>query len=484
MVMVASIFSEFNLPNATTWFYFSLLLAIALFFKFTRLLSVRNWDIVTLFLLVPGLLLLQEANTPSETRGQLTAEMYDPSPSVMQLEAGPALARAAGVGPGRDLSFQTSPTRLLWLGYLWLLCGSAYFLARCLVDLALVRRPALAPNLNRAGLAWLGSALFVCLVTVAIRGPVIKTGPVGRQSAAVTETQRRAEDLVKQEIAGEGLTGSTIAFWVECISAILCHAAIVVGLAVIGWRHFQDTHAGIAAATCYLLLPYTAYHVDQVHHVLPSALLVWAVAAYRRPTLAGVLLGLAAGTGYFPLLLLPLWLSFYWKRGAGRFLGSFGLAISLCLAIIAVALSIDGDLAQRIQSTLSLSEWQPWRAGPVESLGFWTGVHWAYRLPVFIAYLAFVAATLFWPMPKNLAQLIALSAALVLGVQFWFADQGGVYVLWYLPLLLLLVFRPNLADREAVPIHSDTDWLTHLAGRLKHLGARLLRLPEPLARVH
>ena len=55
-----SVFLDFNLPNATTWFYFSFLLAMALFFKFSRILSIRNWDVVTLFLLVPGFLLLQQ----------------------------------------------------------------------------------------------------------------------------------------------------------------------------------------------------------------------------------------------------------------------------------------------------------------------------------------------------------------------------------------------------------------------------------------
>src|SRR3954466_10166851 len=57
-----SIFFQFNLPNAATWFYFSLLLCVALFFKFSRLLSIRNLDIIGLFVLVPGLLLLHEAH--------------------------------------------------------------------------------------------------------------------------------------------------------------------------------------------------------------------------------------------------------------------------------------------------------------------------------------------------------------------------------------------------------------------------------------
>src|SRR5438477_11022126 len=68
MSPLASIFSDFNLPNANTWVYFSLLLAVALFFKFTRLLSVRNWDILTLFLLVPGLLLIQEGHSLQASR--------------------------------------------------------------------------------------------------------------------------------------------------------------------------------------------------------------------------------------------------------------------------------------------------------------------------------------------------------------------------------------------------------------------------------
>src|SRR5260370_29332822 len=63
MATLATIFSDFRLPTAATWFYFSLILAVALFFKFTRLLSMRNWDVVTVFLIVPGQLLLQEAHT-------------------------------------------------------------------------------------------------------------------------------------------------------------------------------------------------------------------------------------------------------------------------------------------------------------------------------------------------------------------------------------------------------------------------------------
>src|SRR2546423_15585802 len=73
-----SVFLDFSLPIATTWFYFSWLLAVALFFKFSRLLSIRNWDVVTVFLLVPGLLAIQgahhdQAMTAAQTVGQSAA---------------------------------------------------------------------------------------------------------------------------------------------------------------------------------------------------------------------------------------------------------------------------------------------------------------------------------------------------------------------------------------------------------------------------
>src|SRR5438309_10436614 len=82
MLPAVSVFLDFNLPNSTTWFYFSWLLAMALFFKFSRLPSVRNVGVVTLFLLVPGLLFLQQArptlsppdNNPALAAARLVAD--------------------------------------------------------------------------------------------------------------------------------------------------------------------------------------------------------------------------------------------------------------------------------------------------------------------------------------------------------------------------------------------------------------------------
>jgi hypothetical protein len=490
MLVGISIFEEFNLPNSTTWFYFSLLLSIALFFRFTRLLSVRNLDVVGLFLLTPGLLILLEA----QTQARLAQEDMPARISNLLLET-----TATRVLPGAGLAsavpqaiaFQKatdSSSTLAWFGYLWLLCGSACFFLRCLLDLVLVGRPALGPNLNPSGLIWLSLALFVCLVVVAFRKPAGPTEPVGKPSIAVHETQRRADYLVQQHFPIPGLLTGNSEQLVEAGSAVLCHFFIVLALAIIGWRHFQDLPGGVAAAAFYLLLPYTAYHVDQVHHVLPTALLLWAVAFYRLPAVAGILLGLSAwlsaGTGYSSLFLFFPWLGFYWKRRQGRFLAGFLGAALVGGLVVGAILWSDDNLTSTMQSSLSLTDWQVWvQPNPDANKGFWTGVAWApaYRLPVFVAFLGFVLATTFWPAPKNLAHLIALSAAILIGIQFWFADQGGVYVLGYLPLLLLMVFRPNCSDKMAPPSQISSDrtrrWLRAMGGWMQ----RLVRPPAPTA---
>jgi hypothetical protein len=447
-----SIFLDFNLPNAATWFYLSFLLAVALIFKFSRLLSMRNVDLLLLFLLVPGFLFLHEAYAAGAT---------------MRAVIGPA----AAAFPQANLL-----PRWYWFGYLWLLCVSGLLLVRCLVDLVLERRPALGPNLNFGGLAWLAATLLICLVAVAIRDPAGPGQQVGKRSVTLQRTQMQATGLVEREFPADAQTRSEIAFWVERGLAMAGHLAVVAGLIVIGWRHFQDVEAGMAAATFYLLFPITAYHVSQVHQVLPAAALVWAVAGYRIPVLAALLLGLGVAWPYFPVLLFPLWCGFYRGRGAGRFAVVFFLVVILLL--------LQGDLRESLWSAIS-----DWSVPSSDLVGFWSGMHWAwaYRLPVFVAYLAFAVATFVWPKTKNLAHLIALSAALLVGIQFWYADQGGVYVLWYLPLLILLTFRPTLADRRPPSISGESDQLTRvirwLQSRFAQARANRQRPAERAAQV-
>ena len=325
-----------------------------------------------------------------------------------------------------------------------------------------MRRPAVSPNLTAAGLGCLGLALFVGLTAVSMRrtSDPAQHVHVGQRPAPIEQVQDQATAVAWQAQNGTFASPDDVRFWVERSLAMICHAAVVVGLLMIGLRQFQDLTAGLAMATLYLVLPYTAYHIGQLHHVWPAALIVWAVYLYRRPVAAGWLLGLATGTTLFPAFLFPLWFGFYAHRGAWRFAGAFLSAVVVSVGLTALVLWLAGEAGFGLAAALHFPDWQPWRVPHTESI--WRGAHWAYRVPIFVLFVGFLAAVAVWPSPKNLSHLIALSAAILIGIQFWNADQGGVYVLWYLPLILLMAFRPSLSTAE--PPEPGTGMVARWAG--------------------
>ncbi|MGH7135491.1 MAG: hypothetical protein ACREHD_07105, partial [Pirellulales bacterium] len=65
-------------------------------------------------------------------------------------------------------------------------------------------------------------------------------------------------------------------------------------------------------------------------------------------------------------------------------------------------------------------------------------------------YAVMCAGFALWPTQKNLGTLLSCSAAVMLGTQFWQISVGSLCIAWYLPLLLLTIFRPNLEDRVAL----------------------------------
>jgi hypothetical protein len=231
--------------------------------------------------------------------------------------------------------------------------------------------------------------------------------------------------------------------------AILSHLAVVIGMVLIGYRHFENIRAGIAAATLYLLLPYTAQLTGRPDHALPAALLVWAVAAYRRPAVAGMLIGLATGVIYYPVFLLPLWLGFYWQRGLLRFL----LGVLATLAILVGSLAFTS--ASMTQFWSRVQQMFGWTSlSPPDLQGFWNLdlIPPVYRYPVMVALALFSISLALWPAQKNLGTLMSCSAAVMIGTQFWHPYGGGLYMAWYVPLLLLTIFRPNLEDRVALSV--------------------------------
>lgn len=434
---------QYHRVHATTWAYLASLLVIALYFKFNRVWSVRNGDLIGLISLAPPLLMV----------------LY-------------------GVEhPGTD-----GAARIEYAGYIWLFVVSGLFMLRLLLDAFMVRRPLLEPNLTVGGLTFLGISLIVFLMANVITGTPDQADVAGSQTAGnIRDASGGNIDSLKthgpgfplifflphistQSLLGqEGQKGTIlpstesqsaeIVPFVDVVTvrvmAILSQLGIVLGLVFVGLRHFDNMKTGIAAATLYLLLPYTAMWTGHVTHALPGALLVWAVVLYRRPLAAGAMIGLAFGTIYYPVFLLPLWLSFYWQRGLVKFI--VGATVMIAVLILALALmSHDtpeflGGLRQMFGLRIPFME-QDQLSGAWQ---FWKPV---YRIPILVAHVGLCLSMALWPAQKNLGVLISYSAAVMLGTQFWHAHSGGLALAWYLPLLLLTIFRPNLEDRTAVAV--------------------------------
>lgn len=395
---LTSVFLQFDPPGSTVWLYAAGALAIACFLQFTRLFTLRNLDLLLLGLFAPGFLLIEDAQRNGSGAERLA-------------------------------------------GYAWLLTASSVWFVRCMLDGWIVRRARVAPNVTPAGLFWLAGALLLGLSVATLAKPVDAGERVGKPTAAVSGVENTAAVVVEQAQADAGVPPEVVRTWASRGVAVACQIAVAVLLLLICLKHFQDARTAATAVALYLLLPPTAYQFDQSHHVWPTAFVLAAVLAFRRPSAAGLLLGMAAGTSFFPLVLFPAWWQFYHGRGSGRFAVWFAAAVGGSALIAVSGLLFGGGYTLGVWQPENLSDWQPWVKPTTDSV--WTGGKWYYRLPLFIAYLGFVGGTFFWPKARNLGQLLAVSGAVLLGIQFWFADRGGVYVLWHAPLLILMILRPT-----------------------------------------
>ena len=434
--------------NPTSWAYLSSLLTLALFFKFNRVLSVRNVDLLLLISLAPGLLLVQWA--------------------------------------WENMGIADNALTIKHLGFLWLLAVELILLIRMLADNAMVRRPLLEPNLNASGLLFLGSSLLFFLMANVVTGdPKAEDLRPARQTSEVRVDEPDGADhdsfatdgpgffflyrlprISTQTVIGAepraGALGSERSERQERIiqeattrvMAILSHVMIVVGIVVIGHVHFENISMGIAAATMYLLLPYTALWTGSVEHALPGSLLVWSIVLYRRPFLSGMMIGLASGTVYYPAFLIPLWCSYYWARGLKRFVAG----ILLMVGVLVLTLAYTATDSQRFLA--NLMQMFGLRLPTAANLqGIWQFWNPVFRYPVLAAFVALAFSFTILPVQKHLGTLICCSGAIMAATQFWHAYDGGVSIAWFLPMMLLMIFRPNLEDHLAITKVSEGWWL-------------------------
>lgn len=403
---------EYNL-DLTTWVYLSSLLILTAFFKFSPLFRVRNLDMLAIVAIAPAVVMMQ------------------------------------------TVSFRVA-------GYCWMLALGMVWILRLVLDPLMVRRPLLEPNLNTGGMTFLGAALLVFLTTHAATRPPETDflWPHDPTTSTTLPARTQARLLIPA-------TGSPLMAWCDPppvvndpaaprvtprlvigrVLGILAHFMVVAGLITMAWLHYNNLQTGIAVATLYLLMPSTALAVDRFDHALPAAIILWSLIGYRHPWFSGLCLGGAAGLMFYPVFLLPLWCSFYWPRGLMRFLKGFAISSATALLVAGIVFGFD-QLGSRLLASFGWDNFELLSTNSVWGTIFVP----AYRLPMQVAFLVLCGSMALWPVEKNLGSLLSCSAVVMLATQFWQPLGGGSYVSWFLPLIVMTVFRPNLQDHVALSV--------------------------------
>ncbi len=515
------------------WLAYASLLVVAVYFRFSRALTIRNLDLILVLLIAAAVVIFshycdvpypdaKDESPPAAVKGadppssailsqNLNGETV-PNPVVAEsptrviaestVESDTnANASTAGIpveSRSTEVSTPESPVieslaEVLpksdhdsMVGgdhpfYTWsklaLVALAVLLVVRLLFDESLTRRPRLDQNLNPAGLT------FLCIPAFAILayGVFMKPAPVTNVKAiehgrallqrrevevnrtdvlsgvpAPTETLIAAGGAAMAQLSGTlpnsvsvntGKTRDT-ELLVARILVVVAHLVVILGLLYIGRQHFASLQLGVAMSCLYLLLPCTAATVHKLSHVLPAACLIWAIASYRKPTVAGVLLGLACGTLFFAVFLLPLWAVFYGRRGAIRFAVS---VLGVVVVLAACLMMISGDADSFFNRVVTSTNWTVYRLLDDTLTVSETSVSQLFiRIPMAAVFFVMLTAMTVLPRPRNLENLLANSTALVVAAQMWYPEDIGTYVQWYMPLFLLVVFRPRL-DRFMPP---------------------------------
>jgi len=473
----------------TTWAYLSSFLMLALFFKFNRFWSFRNLDLVLIMLLAPGLLMIDagQRHVASQKKGgsefeqllasgQITGEASSIEASAFaESDSDQASDEAdSSDDDGEEIDLSTPGHRWQRWGYYWLFGVGCALVIRFLIDPSLRRRPFLEPNLSIGGLVFLGCALMAFLFANIITSQPTADDLVGMQNAIkmvqreaaaesdtaqlvrhgpgytlfslfpIIQTFKNGDEILTADTTMLADTGRYII--AAKLLAIGSQLMIVLGLILFCYYNYNSFNVGVGTATIYLMLPYTALFTGHVLHVLPAALMIWAMVSFRRPLIAGALVGFATGVSYYPIFLLPLWASFYWERGKSRFIIGVLTAILICIGGL-VFTSVDVEaFVNQLQTMFGF--WRPLMQGME---GIWAlGWNQWWRLPIMVAFVLLCFSFAAWPFEKNIGTLVSYTAVVMIAVQFWHGFGGGLFMAWYLPLVLLAVFRPNLAGRVAI----------------------------------
>lgn len=200
-----------------------------------------------------------------------------------------------------------------------------------------------------------------------------------------------------------------------------------------------------------------------ISHIAPASMTLLAVALIHRPAASGVALVAAAGLGFYPALMGPVWLAYYWRdrRAALQFASGCAIAGAVLVGFV-LALSSPTEHASRVQTILADTlghhtdpngygrspfgfwgqrpGWRAWAMTPVAGASSLT-------TPAWLAMLGYVGFAMVIVRRRGVAALALTSGVIALGFAVVKPHATATYMAWYYPLLLCGLCLPGFTSK-------------------------------------
>jgi hypothetical protein len=224
-------------------------------------------------------------------------------------------------------------------------------------------------------------------------------------------------------------------------------------------KKYGDKTTAVLLTLAFALCPYVigvggAGGLQWTSHIVGIAFIVFALVFVTRPIVAGLMLGLGSGMLYYPALLFVLWFGYYvrtsrWREGL-KFLTAFAAVGLVCLATILILTAPGGEseglspLRAFVYDTVHFQQFSDsYGQSPFSFWGQYPDIaKWGKPIAGAL-YLIFCLLIGFVPRRMNMRRLAALTAAVLVGTQFTLSHGGGTYIGFYIAAFIIVLFGPS-----------------------------------------
>jgi hypothetical protein len=246
-------------------------------------------------------------------------------------------------------------------------------------------------------------------------------------------------------------------------TSVLFDLLALLGLALVG-RRFGGARLSAALPFAWAAYPFTQYvSSSNTNDAIMPVFLIFGFWLLTSDFARGGLLALAGWTKFAALLLVPLWGSYPEGRrlsGKAMFAGGFAAATALSFWILllepspahAARVFWDRTFGWQVgrDSPFSIWGWGQYRAAGIPDLGW-------LQQPAIALLVAGSILVYFLPRRKNVLQLAALTAAVLIGFELTLTHWFYLYIPWFFPFVAFVVLAARRRPPENAPVHDDAD---------------------------